>query len=70
MAKRLGVTIKHYHADKSSLTYKQFIKRINNNRQTISYSGVGAHLQDGIAERRIRDLQERRRTITLPNIMH
>ena len=42
-----------------------FIQDCQTNRQSLSYCGVNAHFQNGIAERRIRDLQERTRTSML-----
>jgi hypothetical protein len=35
------------------------------NHQTIIFSGVGAHHQNGIAEKRIKDLQRRATTLVL-----
>jgi len=34
------------------------MKKIKEEKQTISFCGVNAHFQNGIAERRIRDLRE------------
>jgi hypothetical protein len=42
-----------------------FLKSIQENHQTISFSGVGAHHQNGIAEKRIGDLQRRATTLLL-----
>jgi hypothetical protein len=55
-----GVTIKHYHADNGIFADNAFIKDIIEARpnQPITYCGVNAHFQNGIAEKRIRDLQE------------
>ena len=41
------------------------MKSIEEKGQTISFSGVGAHHQNGIAEKRIRDLQRRATTLLL-----
>jgi hypothetical protein len=38
---------------------------VNLKGQTITFSGVGAHHQNGVAERRIRDLQDSARAILL-----
>ena len=56
-----GVSIKHYHCDNGRFADNEFIQAITESKQTISYSGVNAHFQNGIAEKRIRDLQERAR---------
>ena len=64
-AAQRGVTIKHYHADNGRFADNAFIQDCQANRQILSYCGVNAHFQNGIAERRIRDLQERTRTSML-----
>ena len=64
-AAQRGVTIKHYHADNGRFADNAFIQDCQANRQILSYCGVSAHFQNGIAERRIRDLQERTRTSML-----
>ncbi len=64
-AKRHGVTIKHYHADNGLFRSKNFRAALEKAGQTISYAGVGAHHQNGIAEKRIGDLQCRATTILL-----
>jgi hypothetical protein len=55
-----GVTIKHYHADNGRFVDNAFIKDIREAMpsQSITYCGEDTHLQNGIAEKRIRDLQE------------
>ena len=64
-AKSHGVHIKHYHADNGRFKDNAFLKSIQENHQTISFSGVGAHHQNGIAEKRIGDLQRRATTLLL-----
>ena len=64
-AEQRGVKIKHYHADNGQFADNAFIQDCQANRQILSYCGVNAHFQNGIAERRIRDLQERTRTSML-----
>jgi hypothetical protein len=54
-----GVNIKHYHADNGRFKDKLLSKNIEEKGQTISFCGVGAHHQNGIAEKRIGDLQRR-----------
>jgi hypothetical protein len=55
-----GVTIKHYHADNGIFADNAFIKDIREAipSQSITHCGVNAYFQNGIAEKRIRDLQE------------
>ena len=52
-----GVKIIHYLADNGRFADNAFIADCKAQRQGLSYCGVNAHLQNGIAERRIRDLQ-------------
>jgi hypothetical protein len=60
-ARSHGVSIKHYHADNGRFADNAFIDSIARSGQTISYCGVNAHFQNGVAEKRIRDLQEQAR---------
>ncbi len=60
-----GVNIKHYHADNGRFKDKLFSKSIEEKGQTISFCGIGAHHQNGIAEKRIGDLQRRATTLLL-----
>jgi hypothetical protein len=65
-AKRHGVTIKHYHADNGLFRTKPFEQGIEEKkRQTLSFAGVCAHHQNGIAEKRIGDLQRKATTLLL-----
>ena len=65
IAQSYGVTIKHYHADNGRFADNQFIDHAASKGQSISYCGVGAHFQNGVAERRIRGLQEGARSSIL-----
>jgi hypothetical protein len=65
MAKGAGVQIKHYHADNGRFADNAFLKGVELQGQTITFCGVRAHFQNGIAEKRIRDLQERARTMLI-----
>jgi len=51
-----GVTIRHYHADNGRFAEKRFVNEVTSSGQTITYCGVSAHFQNGVAEKRIRDL--------------
>jgi GAG-pre-integrase domain len=61
-AKSVGVTIQHYHADNGRFADNLFLKSVKDKGQTISFCGVNAHFQNGIAEKRICDLQEAARS--------
>ena len=48
-----GVTVRHYHADNGRFADNAFIGDVAQEGQTITYCGVNAHWQNGIAEKRI-----------------
>ena len=57
-ARDLGVKSIHYHADNGRFADNRFIQACKDNSQGLTYCGVNAHFQNGMAEKRIRDLQE------------
>ena len=65
LAEQHGVRILHYHCDNGRFTDKAFVDDIRMAHQTITFCGVGAHHQNGVAERRIRDITENARTSLL-----
>jgi hypothetical protein len=60
-----GVKIKSYHADNGRFAENKFVADITACGQTITYCGAYAHFQNGIAEKRIRDLQDLARTMMI-----
>ncbi len=60
-----GVRIQHYHADNGHFADNAFRNSITECQQTTSFFGVNAHWQNGIAEKRIRDLQDMATTMLL-----
>jgi hypothetical protein len=60
-----GVLIHHYHADNGIFADNKFRKAVSESKQTLSFCGVNAHFQNGMAERRIRELQETARTMLI-----
>jgi hypothetical protein len=64
-AKSHGIVIKHYHADNGRFIEPTFKNHCKLNSQTVSYSGVNAHWQNAVAEKRIRDLQDAARTMLI-----
>ena len=59
------MVVKHCHADNGGFADKGFVNHATSQRQLITYCGVNAHFQNGIAENRIRDLQEQATTVLL-----
>ena len=52
------VTIEHYHADNGRFADNAFINHCSQRQQRLTYCGVNAHFQNGLAERAIRDITE------------
>jgi len=57
-----GVTIKRYHADNGIFKAHAWVEDCRNKGQGLTFAGVNAHHQNGVAEKRIRDIQELART--------
>jgi hypothetical protein len=64
-SRSLNVQILNYHADNGRFVDNAWIQDVQSKGQTISYCGVNAHWQNGIAEKNIRDLREHARTSLL-----
>ena len=64
-AKKCGVTVRHQHADNGMFSSKAFVNEAHTCGQTISFCAVNAHHQNGRAEKKIRDLQEKARSMML-----
>ena len=60
-AAKHGVAIKHYHCDNGRFGDNTFKQSCEQERQQLTFCGVNAHFQNGIAERAIRDLSENTR---------
>lgn len=60
-----GVSVEHYHADNGRFADNAFREHVNNSEQTLTFCGVNAHWQNGVAEKAIRDLKESARTMLL-----
>ena len=65
-----GVKVQAYHADNGIFKATAWVNHCNQNNQTITYAGVNAHHQNGIAERRIRELQNMTRTMLIHGARH
>jgi len=53
-----GVKVQHYHADNGIFASRAFRDEVSRCGQGLSFCGVGAHHQNGVAERRIQDLAD------------
>jgi hypothetical protein len=64
-AERHGVRVQAYQADNGRFAETAFMQAIKDAGQTINFCGVNAHFQNGVAERRIRSLQDQTRTMMI-----
>ena len=64
-ARERGVTIQAYHADNGIFKAYKWVMACRGKGQSLTFAGVNAHHQNGIAERRIRILQELARTMLI-----
>ena len=61
----MGVTVVHYHTDNGVFTATEFQDELASNTQTVTFSGVGAHHQNAVAERAIGTISAMTRTMML-----
>lgn len=64
-AKSMGVNIQGYHADNGTFRANAWINDCNRRNQRMTFAGVNAHHQNGMAERRIKELQELARSMLM-----
>jgi hypothetical protein len=64
-ARSHGVPILQYHADNGIFKANLWLDTCKASHQTITFAGVGAHHQNGVVERRIRELQDMARTMLI-----
>ena len=64
-AKTHGVKIQAYHADNGIFKAKAWVNHCNLRDQALTFAGVNAHHQNGIAERRIKEVQNMARTMLI-----
>ena len=60
-----GVTPKHYHCDNGIFTAQAWRDAVKRANQTMTFCGVNAHHQNGVAERRILDLSDKARAMLI-----
>ena len=64
-AENRGVRVQAYHTDNRIFKAKKWIKECQQRKQDLTFAGVNAHHQNGIAKRRIRKLQETTRAMLI-----
>ena len=69
-AKSCAVKIKSYHGDNGVFKAKDFMDSLMQSDQELQFSGVGAHHQNGVAERAIRTVTEKARTMMQHSFIH
>ena len=57
--------VKAYYADNGMFRANKWVEECNKNGQSLRFAGVNAHHQNGFAKRRIRELQELARSMTI-----
>jgi len=60
-----GVRVDHYQADNGIFKTHALVDACRQAGQGLTFAAVGAHLQNGLAERRIRELQDLARTMLI-----
>ena len=69
-AHQFGIDIKHYHADNGIFTCKYWERDCIAKSQHTTFSGVGAHHQNGVAERYIQTLTQWARAMMIHAHLH
>jgi hypothetical protein len=65
MAQTVGVKIEHYHSDNGVFTAHEFVEELAKRGQSQDLAGVGAHHQNGRAERAIQTIVWKARTMMI-----
>ena len=64
-AENRGVRVQAYHTDNGIFKAKKWVEECRQRKQDLTFAGVNAHYQNGIAEQRIRELQEMTRAMLI-----
>ena len=70
MAKHQGLRIKRYRGDNQPFGSHEFIKDMELSEQQIDCSGVGAHFQNGVAERALQTVCSWARSMMMHQLLH
>ena len=65
LLKTYGVNVRAYHADNGIFKANKWVAKCRESQQKLTFAGVNAHHQNGVAERRIRDLQDSARAMMM-----
>ena len=65
-----GVKVEHYYADNGRFAEPAWINECKRCKQDLKFCGVGAHHQNGISERKIKDVTLISRTMLLHAIRY
>ena len=65
IAEQHAICIRHYHCDNGHFADSAFMDDVHKAGQTITICGVGAHHQNGVADRHIHDITESAQTMLL-----
>jgi hypothetical protein len=68
--KNNGVRIRQYHADNHPFESADFLSDLEIQNQSISYSGVGAHHQNGVAERALQAVTKWALAMMMHQLIH
>ena len=69
-AAKIGVTIKSYHSDNGVFSLQEFHAHCQALNQKLTFSDVGAHHQNGIAERAIQTVMNMARANMIHATLH
>ena len=69
-ASQFGIKIKSYHADNHPFGADEFLQDIELLDQSITFSGVGAHFQNGVSERSIQTITSWALAMMLHHLLH
>ena len=64
-ARRHGIRVENYHADNGIFKAHLWTETCKADGQGLTFAGVNAHHQNGVAERRIKEIQEMARTMLI-----
>ena len=69
-AEQYGVRLKSFHADNSPFASTELLDDLELQEQTITFSGVGAHFQNGVSERAIQTITSWALSFMMHQLLH